>query len=109
MLSHIPRAQTGEDDNGRPIYAPTQSGDGYVGMHRFESPDKLRCGSKRANVTQVIEITAYTTKSGVQKRTVSVENAWAVFPGAGGGNNDNVPLEVSAPVNQGAPVHPNPR
>ncbi|MNR71712.1 conjugal transfer mating pair stabilization protein TraN [compost metagenome] len=109
VLSHIPRAQTGEDDNGRPIYAPTQSGDGYVGMHRFESPDKLRCGSKRANVTQVIEITAYTTKSGVQKRTVSVENAWAVFPGAGGGNNDNVPLEVSAPVNQGAPVHPNPR
>ena len=78
----------------------------FVGYHRFEAPDKLRCGAATKNVTQVITLTVYTKDSGVQTRKLSVENAWSVFPGGTGNNNDNVRIEVTVPVNQGVPTAP---
>jgi hypothetical protein len=70
-------------------------GAGYVARHTFVAPDKLNCGSANANVQQVIKITAYTSKSGIQQRTVSVENAWSKFPGSTGKNNDIVPVTTT--------------
>lgn len=85
---------------------PTNPASAFIGYHRFEAPDALKCGAKKANVTQEITLTIYTTKSGSHTRHLSVENAWSVFPGGSGKNNDNVEIRVEAPVNQGLPTHP---
>src|SRR5690606_36242417 len=85
---------------------PMVQASAFVGYHTFEAPDKLRCGAKTANVTQNITLTVYTKESGVQKRVLSVENAWSVFPGGSGKNNDNVTVEITVPVNEGIPTAP---
>lgn len=79
---------------------PSVAGSGYSGTHTFDAPDKLKCGAKNSNVTQTITLTAYTSQSGVQKRTLSVENAWATFPGGDGGQNDTVPVTTTVPLNK---------
>lgn len=86
---------------------PYQKNSGFRGVHVFDQPDKLRCGAKKGNVTHVIKITAYTRSSGIKEATVSVENAWATFPGGNGGMNAQVPIEVSRPVNSNVPTPPN--
>jgi len=79
---------------------PSVPGSGYSGTHTFDAPDKLKCGAKNGNVTQTVTVTAYTSQSGVQKRTLSVENAWATFPGGSGGQNDTVPVTTTVPLNK---------
>lgn len=91
-----------------PMISPTTAGSGYIGTHTFVAPNDLKCGARKANVTQSIKMTVYTTKSGVLTRNVSVENAWAVFPGGQGKNNDNVEIKVTTPINNGGNLPPKP-
>ena len=92
---------------------PATQGSGYTGTHRYLTPDDDRhaClypreADRKRNISHKIVITAYTTKSGTQTRTISVENAWSVFPG-GQKNNDHVEQRKTVPANQsGAPQAP---
>lgn len=66
------------------------TGVGFTSVHRYVAPNEYAClGSPHKNVTHNIKLTIYTTYSGVQSKTVYVENAWAEFPG-GNSNNLNV-------------------
>ncbi|KWT86102.1 MULTISPECIES: conjugal transfer protein TraN [unclassified Variovorax] len=78
----------------------SEPGSGYYGIHVFKAPNELACGKREGNVTQTVTMTVHTTKSGVQKRTVTVENAYNKFPGGSGGRNDNVPVTVTVPASQ---------
>ncbi len=86
------------------LVAPNE-GYGFRGTHRYEAPNTFTClGSPERNVVHKVVITAYTTKSGTQTRSVSVENAWSVMPGANS-NNDRVttPVIVDAPKQGSSP------
>lgn len=77
------------------LVAPNE-GYGFRGTHRYQAPNTFTClGSPERNVVHKVVITAYTTKSGTQTRSVSVENAWSVMPGANS-NNDRVTTPVTA-------------
>lgn len=87
---------------------PVTEGTGFRGSHTFNTPDSHAClGSPRANVTHKVKLTVYTTKSGVQNRTLKVENAWSSFPGANQ-NNDHVGRSVTVPVTSTNPLPPKP-
>lgn len=89
-----------------PRIPSTEPGNGFRGVHRYEAPDSYAClGNPRKNVTHKVKLTAYTTRSGVQNRTVSVENAWSTYPG-GKANNDHVNETVTATPGGGAPASP---
>lgn len=81
-------------------------GNGFRGTHTYKAPDSHAClGNPETNVTHKVTLKAYTSKSGVQERTLSVENAWSKFPG--GKNNNDFESEVySADPAQGAPSSP---
>lgn len=83
---------------------PSGQGTGFSATHQFKAPDTMTCkgGNIKQNITHKVKITAYTTLSGKQVRTVSVENAWSKFPG-GKGNNDNINgvIKVTVPSNGG--------
>ncbi|MDO8417782.1 MAG: conjugal transfer protein TraN [Agitococcus sp.] len=83
--------------------APGQ-GSGFSAAHLFKAPDTMTCkgGNVKQNITHKVKITAYTTLSGKQIRSVSVENAWSKFPG-GKGNNDNITevITIQTPANGG--------
>lgn len=76
-------------------------GVGFRGTHRYVRSDTYAClGSPSANVTHGIKITALTSKSGKQKQTLSVQNAWSNFSSdASAGANAIVPIvtTISAP------------
>lgn len=86
---------------------PTE-GNGFRGTHRYQGPADRNpdtgslqhgClaakygGNLQQNLVHEVKLTVNTSKSGVQTRTLKVENAWARFPGATG-NNVNNPIEV---------------
>lgn len=89
--------------------APATEGVGFRGVHRYEAPDSLDClGNPEKNVTHKVKLTVYTSMSGVQNRTLQVENAWAVFPG-GNKNNDFVGSRAKDNgYNSNVPVSPRP-
>lgn len=69
---------------------PGNSGIGFSAIHQYNAPDKHAClGNPRKNVTHEIKLTIYTSKSGIQYKSLYVENAWSVFPG-GNSNNLNI-------------------
>lgn len=79
---------------------PPEQGNGFSLTHVFPAPDKLDCqGNPHSNVTHRIKLTIHTTKNGIQKRSVSVENAWSKFPG-GNSNNGIVGQDSKIPVNE---------
>lgn len=95
------------DEQVAPV--PLDQGNGFATRHTFPAPDSLAClGNPHQNVTHQVELTVYTTLSGVQKRTLKVENAWATFPG-GTQNNDNVGQRVTVPANGGDTTPPPPK
>lgn len=85
--------------------APTE-GNGFRGTHTYNPPDSHAClGNPERNVTHNVKLKAYTSRSGVQERTLSVENAWSTFPG-GKHNNDFKSNVRSADPKMGAPASP---
>lgn len=88
---------------------PANEGKGFSGVRRYQGPDAYwSCLNVpgNANVTHNVKLTVYTTKSGVQTRTVKVENAFATFPG-GKKNNDYVGSSATAaPSTTPAPPRP---
>lgn len=67
-------------------------GVGFRGSKRYEAPDTYACSWKPSapgNTVHTVTLRAWTTNSGIQARKVSVENAWAKFPGADA-NRDHV-------------------
>ncbi|MCC5612913.1 conjugal transfer protein TraN, partial [Nostoc sp. CHAB 5834] len=83
---------------------PVTSGAGFRGEHEYEVPDsdnhaclkKSAADNLERNIVHSVTITVNTSLSGTKVRKVSVENAWAVFPGAEK-NND----KVAHPENRG--------
>ncbi len=80
-------------------------GQGFRGFHKYEVPnsDKHACLKAGAgdnlerNIVHVIKLTIYTNKA-TYTRTLSVENAWSVFPGSNDNNvNVNQTTTVTAP------------
>lgn len=80
----------------------SSEGTGFRGLHRYEVPDadKHNCLKTGAgdnlerNISHKIVLKAYTTKNASgYTRNLSVENAWAKFPG-GNSNNDVVKKET---------------
>lgn len=89
---------------------PAAQGKGYAAEHVYDRPDSdkhfcLRAGAGddlKRNLTHNVELKVLTRnlKSGATNtytRAVKVENAWAVFPG-GSGNNDDVTQTVIVPT-----------
>lgn len=89
-----------------------RQGRGYGNVHQYFTPDaqSYPClAGTNANVTHRIILTVHTTNSGVQKRAVSVENAYARFPGADS-NNSNVTTTKTAPsTTSKVPAPPRPK
>lgn len=84
----------------------TEPGNGFRSFHRYEPPDSFGClGNPTKNVTHKIKLTAHTTQSGTQTRTLSVENAWSVYPG-GKHNNDYTSEVTTAKPGGDAPASP---
>lgn len=91
--------------------APAGEGIGFKGTHEYLAPDArnpttgtsqhsclVKPGeSLGRNFEHKVKLTVRTLKSGVQTRTLSVENAWARFPGANS-NNDNVGQSTTVTV-----------
>lgn len=99
---------------------PVEEGKGFAGNHRFDRPDadahacllKAPGDTLQKNLTHKVELKVNTRhiKNGTTAtytRVVTVENAWAKFPG-GAGNNDNVtqPIVVDSPA-KNIPLPPN--
>jgi hypothetical protein len=82
-------------------------GMGFRGSKRYNAPNSYPCKpnfEKPGNFIHIVTLKVTTTKSGIQTRTVSVENAWSKFPGANS-NNDYVPTgtTVDTPTKKAAP------
>ncbi len=102
---------------------PAGEGNGFRGVHQYLGPAdrspstglfQHAClagalgGNLEQNLTHHVTVTVRTLNSGIQTRTLSVENAWARFPG-GNGNNINVETEVfGTPVSATVPPAPRP-
>lgn len=81
-------------------------GVGFRGSVTYQAPDTYEClGSPQANVAHTIKITATTSKSGTQTKTLSVENAWSKYPGANS-NNSNVGSTITGNVPHGTALPP---
>lgn len=93
---------------------PPSEGVGFRGIHQYEKPDadKHSCLKNGAgdnlerNIIHRIKITATTVKDGVSTtrvREISVENAWAQFPGANSNNSFVEQTKTVSPLNGNPP------